>query len=183
MFDAMHAAQWIALAQVVATSCLAAVVAGIAYQQFRLARQKLRLDLYYRRFKILTAVTDAIGRTITGLRGPLFHRMMQKLARTLREARFLFDEPTFAELTRIDRLIWRYHHCQRNMSRNGYYGSDGRAANDAESDKLECILFELLTDLPLQLRQFLAIDDKLSFSREPDQARRPRPRQPPKPFA
>lgn len=86
---------------------VAAIVAWIAYQQWRTARDKLALDLFDRRFESYRAIinevrlyrAEAYRERSTILRGPSSHST--ELGRLAREARFLFGKEVLEQVWKL----------------------------------------------------------------------------------
>ncbi|MDP9968815.1 hypothetical protein J2W39_000038 [Variovorax paradoxus] len=85
---------WTAYVTAVATpivAVLAAVLAGaIAYRNWRTAQNKLKLDLYERRAKVLATVRDTIESTVALER--IDSGQLQEFMKAINDAEWLFDE-------------------------------------------------------------------------------------------
>jgi len=93
-------------AEGVATIVIALYVAYLARMQWVTAREKLRLDLYNRRFDVYLSALDFMQSLMTWPDVPIDQRKAKRIQfiRSMRESRFLFaDDP------RILRLLEQFH--------------------------------------------------------------------------
>jgi hypothetical protein len=87
----------------VATLCIAAFVAIIGFNQWRISREKLRLDLFNRRFDIYLRVLDYYGALLKEGGGPTTEQTVSFL-KAVRESRFIF--PKVSEVHRFLEEFW-----------------------------------------------------------------------------
>lgn len=74
---------------------VAIFAAWIAYQQWRTNRDKLRLDLYQRRFQIYEAVVSFYVELLGSkehMRSETFTQKQKEFTKAVRESRYLFDD-------------------------------------------------------------------------------------------
>lgn len=86
---------FVALAPPSITALIAAFVAWVAYQQWRTNTEKLRLDLYNRRFDVYAqtlAFYQALVIYDPAFNGDDFRRVRADFIKACRESRFLFDK-------------------------------------------------------------------------------------------
>ncbi len=156
---------WILAVQALATPVVAAAIACVALQQFRVAKQKLKLDLYDKRYRILDTVTGCVITALNRQIESTFDSETIALNRAVREARFLFDEDVFARLNQLESVILTYRITVVRMNAVILANEpDGQARLDEHLDQ-GLTLLSALTELPVMLKPYLAIDDTVSFSR------------------
>ena len=80
---------------------IAAIAAWIAFRQFQIARNKLKLDLFDKRMEVYTAVREALG-NITR-QGNLTQEQQLQYLQGIRTARWLFGKDVF---TYLDETLW-----------------------------------------------------------------------------
>lgn len=80
---------------------IAGIAACIAYQQFQVARTKLRLDLYEKRFKVFTALKEFMLKVMQKADVDIddFRRLYAEIA----EAEFLFGPEVVKYITEVKR--------------------------------------------------------------------------------
>lgn len=89
------------------TSCVTAAIATyVAYQQHKTARDKVRLDLYDRRFAVYAALQEFLASISVDARVDL--AILAKYSRSTREAEFLFGAEVSAYLDSIHREAVEY---------------------------------------------------------------------------
>lgn len=81
---------WTAYVSALMVPVVALIAAGIAFLQWRLAQNKLMLDLFDRRFKIYEGARDFLRSVMTS--GKAKDEEMLKFLISTREAKWLFDE-------------------------------------------------------------------------------------------
>ncbi|MAF04697.1 hypothetical protein [Herbaspirillum sp.] len=105
---------WTTYLTALLTPLTAIFVAYIAWQQWRLSRHKLKLDLFEKRWAIYAAANDLLASLVKGddaerrLRVAEFNRRRQ-------EAQFLCNEVTIAFLDRIDQRRFDLVAAERNL--------------------------------------------------------------------
>lgn len=90
------------IAIAIVTACIAFIVAVISWQQWKVNREKFRLDLYDRRFEIYVAVInyyrellDLIGRGIDSVNRESLKQIQNDFIRSHQGSRFLYSsEPS-----------------------------------------------------------------------------------------
>lgn len=83
---------WVDHAIAITPLIIAAVVAVVAFLQYRLAREKLRLDLYNRRYEIYRSIFD-FYHVLIGWKGTEADKAQQaKFFQAYQESKFLFSE-------------------------------------------------------------------------------------------
>ena len=142
-----------AIGQAFGTPLVALAASCIAYQQYRVAQQKLKSDLYPRRFAVyktvISTVVNVLNSKTSDGEGKSFNENMI-------EARFLFDRLTFDYLSAIETRIFTLQYV-RNI--NGNASEKARLINSDEK-----WLLEQLKIIPEKMHPFLNVDDKLTFS-------------------
>jgi hypothetical protein len=94
-----------------ATFTVAAVAVSIAYQQFSVAREKLKLDLFEKRFTVFTAARRFLSHILQH-GGLLALDELGQYRADVAEATFLFDDDVTDFLAEIDRRalhLWTLH--------------------------------------------------------------------------
>jgi hypothetical protein len=101
--DISSASNWIdvlkwlvPLATSIVTAAIAVIVAIIAYQQWRVNREKLRLDLYNRRFDIYLRCLNLHEQLIG--HGSPDENLLDPFFRAFRESRFMFPDSGVQDL-------------------------------------------------------------------------------------
>lgn len=142
-----------AIGQAFGTPLVALVAAYIAHQQYRLAQQKLKADLYSKRFVVyrlvLKALVDVLNREVSDSSGKDLHEAMI-------EARFLFDKPTFEYLTALQTKIYQTAF-RINVEKKPI------EEIIAENDDIKWLLQQLKI-ISERVYPFLNVDERLSLS-------------------
>ncbi len=86
------------------TPLIAAVVAYIAYQQYKVNRDKLRFDLYDRRLKVFEGLMVLLS--VIFRKGKCTDQERDQFQRTTVEAGFLFDKDIADYLDTIHKKSW-----------------------------------------------------------------------------
>jgi len=101
-FDIMD---WIKeIAGIVSSTVIAGIVAYIAYKQYRIEHQKLKLDLYDRRFKVYSATVDLIrisSRTVPKDYKNITDKIDNEFIYHLNAAYFLLNKKAYSTLDSI----------------------------------------------------------------------------------
>ena len=105
-------------AQAVFNVIIAVLGLLIAYRQLVVSRNKIRLDLYDRRYRIFTETRLFLSRLITeGLEESVAPEVLQSFRFAIVEARFLFKDNVVATLKAIDKKALQAHlGCMRKQS-------------------------------------------------------------------
>ena len=116
---------WINVVQALSLPAIAIGGAVIAYQQFRIARQKLRLDLYDRRYEVYSCLLDAVVSALNETATNTFDDSTRELSQKLRKARFLFDARTFDYFSDLETSILRYRNMTLSIRQSGFHQQGG----------------------------------------------------------
>ena len=92
---------WTAYLTALLTPCIAIFVAYIGFQQWRLSRHKLKLDLFDRRWAIYAATNDMLASLINGSDDDR-RACVEDFRRRILDAQFLCSNETVAFLRRVD---------------------------------------------------------------------------------
>lgn len=132
---------------------IALATAGIALQQSRLARRKLRLDLFEKRFRVYDVVLQGMVDALNFNEEKVLDQSTHGLNRTLREARFLFRARTY-----------NYRHSSMIMRTHQIAEGESGAAIIRQHSEDSLWLLNNTRILPSRLHDDLRVDDHLSFS-------------------
>src|SRR6185437_13881276 len=92
-----HARDWIDVLQALLTPTIALAAVGIGLAQWWIARNKLKLDLFDRRWGVYIAARDLLSEIFT--HGKSSDEAERRLLQGIRGVRWLFDERVEAYLT------------------------------------------------------------------------------------
>jgi len=169
---------WISEMQAFSLPAIAVGGAFIAYQQYRIARQKLRLDLYDRRYKIYSCLLDAVISALNETATNTFDVSTRELNQKLREARFLFDAKTFDYFNELETSVLQYRNRTLSIRQFDFFQQSEAQSLLNRHHKSAHILDESMTYLHALMRPYLNIDDKLSISlTKSSEVKNPRPTQ------
>ena len=152
--------------QVLSVPAIAVAAVMISLQQYRIARQKLKLDLYPRRYAIYVAFHDGVVAALNKQFETTFDDATRDMGARLREARFLFGSDTFDFLNQLETDVLTYRHGAKTIDgRNlqGWNDTDHASYLKDHHDTARRLL-AALTALPAKINRYLSIDDDLSFS-------------------
>jgi hypothetical protein len=99
----------------VITTIVGAAVGWVGFQQFRLARERFKLDLFQKRFAIFEATQKFLP---VALYAPFTHEQLIKFMLDTDTAVFLFDDDIEKYLTEIQRRatnLWAIHEEQKDL--------------------------------------------------------------------
>lgn len=99
--------------QATATLAIASFVAYIAWQQYKTASDKLKLDLYDRRYKVYRGLMDFLGEGVREPRVP--KEAFGKFFTTTHEGRFLFGDDIKGFLVQVREKIGELRHAQEKI--------------------------------------------------------------------
>jgi hypothetical protein len=94
MPPAAQASPWIAFLVAIASVCVGALAVWVALRQSKTSRQKLRLDLYDKRFAVFErtlAFYSALLGSAESLQSDAFESLFREFIRAHNESQFLFD--------------------------------------------------------------------------------------------
>ena len=158
---------WISEVQALSTPAIAAAVGVIAWQQFRVAHQKLRLDLFDRRYAVLEVLMREAVTALNQNESALFDERLFDMNQRLTSARFLFDGDTFDYLNSVATAILELRHSTWTLKQSAAQSK----WNDQQwllrhNERLSWLLSNM-NEMPKRLEKFLKVDDNLSFSLKP----------------
>jgi hypothetical protein len=99
--------------QAAATLAIASFLAYIAWQQHKTARDKLKLDLYDRRYKVYRGLIDLLAAAVQEVRVP--NDAFAKYFAATHEGRFLFGEDISHYLVEVREKIGRLRQAQHTV--------------------------------------------------------------------
>lgn len=129
--DPHWTAYWAALGTPIVAFAAAAVAALIAYRNWRTAQNKLKLDLYDRRKKVLTEIREMI-RTTTEYQ-MVTDDTVADFEKAINEAEWLFGEDVYAHLANTTLDLFEKYVVAISGTRNAQYVL--RQQGDPDEDK------------------------------------------------
>lgn len=108
----------------------------IAYQQWKLNKHKLKLDLFDRRWKIYAAANDLLAMLINGSEDDR-RECAKEFRRRLMDARFLCSSATIVFLERVDSRIKFVVDAERALRKITHDGTDRRDAEALVAKEIE----------------------------------------------
>ncbi len=117
---------WIDILKLVVGAVIAGLAAYIAYQQFQVARTKLRLDLYEKRYKVYTALQQFILKALQKVK--VKEEDFFILHAEIAEAKFLFGPDVVDYITLVRRKVSTYQGLRDRM-----YGGEPLEVGDARN--------------------------------------------------
>jgi len=99
------------------TPVIACFVAYIAYQQHKTNRDKLRLDLFDKRYKIFHGLMSLLG--IIGPQGDVTDEQLSQFIRTTADAPFLFDKSISSYLDTVYKKSLDLQYLEKQMKQSG----------------------------------------------------------------
>ena len=154
----------VALAAAVGTGLIAWQQYRLAKQQHNLARQKLRLDLYPKRFRIYSIILDAVVTALNHNHESAMDQQTFLLNRSIREARFLFDPTNFEYFNRLETIVLQYRLATLAIQKGpgATQGADWHKLTTWYHQKGRWLL-QQLHELPERVKDHLRIDDEVSI--------------------
>ena len=138
---------------------VAGVVAYISWNQYRIARLRLRLDLFDKRYKVFDGARRMISHVVREAQLPV--TVMQEYWTATTDRRFLFGDDVVEYLEQLDKHASRFH-AYNEIIRAGA-GTDPAKRSEAieiEHRELEWLSDELLKGgLQAKFAPYLRFDD------------------------
>jgi hypothetical protein len=133
---------WTAYLTAFLTPCIAIFVAYIGFQQWRLSRHRLKLDLFDRRWAIYAATNDMLASLINGSDDDR-RACAKDFRRRLLDAKFLCSSDTMAFVHRVNQRIFDVVDSERNLraidpGAPERKDAEARVANEAKGCKDDC---------------------------------------------
>jgi hypothetical protein len=123
------------------TVVVAAVVAYVSWNQWRIARDRLRLDLFDKRYKVFDGARSMIGHVVTAGRLPM--EVLHEYWAATTDRRFLFGDDVVAYLDDMDKHVAGYQ-TYSEASRRTRDPVERKKAIDIEYSELGWLSDELL---------------------------------------
>ena len=151
---------WISEFQAFATVAVAGGVGFIGFQQFRIAKRKLQLDLYDRRWSIYNAMRGLLA--ITYKNNEELQSVTLKAYEKKAEARFLLDKKAFDYIENFVKVTSEYNNIQQLLKSGPLKGfpEDVAKLSAAQIDRTKWLMqqYEPLIE---EFSRFLCIDHVL----------------------
>ena len=155
---------WISEVQALSLPIIAVGGWFIARQQYRVARQKLKFDLYERRFNVYSCLLDAVVTALNETAINTFDTSTRELNQRIREARFLFDAKTFDYCNRIETNVLQYRNMTLSIRQSDFHQQSEAQSLLTKHHRIANILDESMTSIHKVMHPYLNIDDRLSLS-------------------
>lgn len=133
------------------TILVAVFVAYVSYRQYRIDREKFKLDLFEKRFTVFSAARKLLSIVLRGAKADLKDLFEYRAA--VAEATFLFDEDITDYLDEIDKQFLRLHTTEAKLK--GDLVAEERNKLIDENDKTLGWLIDQLPELKTRFSPYL----------------------------
>ena len=132
------------------TPVIAMIALYIAYQQFNVNRNKLKLELYEKRYKMYLFIKDFIEHFSINF---IFSSSeFRKFNTQANECKYLFDKDINALIKNIQKNVLKILALNEQLSRSDLYPVDSKERQQFDSEKLE--LMKWFNDLYFDIEEY-----------------------------
>jgi hypothetical protein len=140
------------------TALTAVIAAWIAYQQYRTARHRLRLDLFERRLAVYDSAITLIQSAVRD--GNLQTDNVFTFVRDTRQAEFLFDQPVLAYIDALRSKSFRFRQLNEQLHEQRVpVGPERTKIVNEESELLNWYLAQAQGEASKQFAPYLSFRD------------------------